>query len=96
MMLSTLGGFLIGVLGVLLPPTMFWAEFEIGSVADPSKELPNVWPPVSGEGSVGGQHCIRMLGSLLRGLGKDSSSFHRGEQCSWLARSAAVRVSDPS
>ena len=39
-----LGGLLVGVLGVLVPPTMFWGEFEIRSLADPSKPLPHIWP----------------------------------------------------
>ncbi|CAN0041542.1 unnamed protein product, partial [Sphacelaria rigidula] len=42
--LCALGGLSISIIGVLVPPSMFWAEFEIGSIADPSKELPHVWP----------------------------------------------------
>lgn len=45
--LCALGGLCISVLGVLVPPSMFWAEFEIGSIADPSKELAHIWPPVN-------------------------------------------------
>lgn len=45
--LATLGGLLIGIIGVLVPPSMFWAEFEIGSIADEKVPLPHVWPPVS-------------------------------------------------
>jgi H+/Cl- antiporter ClcA len=39
-----LGGFLIGVIGVLLPPTMFWGEFEINTLANPARPLPHIWP----------------------------------------------------
>ena len=39
-----LGGFLIGVIGIFLPPVMFWGEFEIGTLADPNKPLPHIWP----------------------------------------------------
>lgn len=38
------GGFVIGVIGVLLPPVMFWGEFEIGTLAAPSNPLPHIWP----------------------------------------------------
>ena len=31
---GTLGGLLVGILGVLLPPTMFWGEFDINTIAD--------------------------------------------------------------
>lgn len=39
-----LGGFLIGVLGVLLPPVMFWGEFEINTLANPKRPLAHIWP----------------------------------------------------
>lgn len=39
-----LGGLLVGILGVLVPPTMFWGEFEIQTLADPSRRLPHIWP----------------------------------------------------
>lgn len=39
-----LGGFLIGVIGVLLPPVMFWGEFEINTLAKPSRPLAHIWP----------------------------------------------------
>lgn len=39
-----LGGFLIGVIGILLPPTLFWSEFEISNMGDPSHELTHIWP----------------------------------------------------
>ncbi|CAM9352397.1 unnamed protein product, partial [Hapterophycus canaliculatus] len=42
--LCALGGLCVSVLGVLVPPTMFWAEFEIGSIAEPGKALPHIWP----------------------------------------------------
>ncbi|CAN0122704.1 unnamed protein product, partial [Hapterophycus canaliculatus] len=42
--LCALGGLCVSLLGVLVPPTMFWAEFEIGSIAEPGKELPHIWP----------------------------------------------------
>ena len=38
------GGFVIGIIGVLLPPVMFWGEFEIGTLASPSTALPHIWP----------------------------------------------------
>lgn len=41
-----LGGFLIGVIGVLLPPVMFWGEFEINTLANPARRLPHIWPQV--------------------------------------------------
>ena len=39
-----LGGLIVGVIGVLVPPTMFWGEYEIQTIADPSKGLPHIWP----------------------------------------------------
>ena len=41
---GTLGGLLVGILGVLLPPTMFWGEFEINTIADNNRPLPHIWP----------------------------------------------------
>ncbi|KAK9836389.1 hypothetical protein WJX84_004459 [Apatococcus fuscideae] len=39
------GGLLIGLIGIFLPPTMFWGEFEIRTLANPDKvPLPHVWP----------------------------------------------------
>ena len=39
------GGFLIGLIGIFLPPTMFWGEFEIRTLANPGKVvLPHIWP----------------------------------------------------
>ncbi|KAK9829338.1 hypothetical protein WJX72_005245 [[Myrmecia] bisecta] len=38
------GGLLIGVIGVLCPPTLFWGEYEIQTLADPSHPLPHIWP----------------------------------------------------
>ena len=35
---------MIGIIGVLLPPVMFWGEFEIGTLAAPSTALPHIWP----------------------------------------------------
>ncbi len=43
---GVLGGFLIGCLGVLLPPVMFWGEFEINTLANPTRRLPHIWPQV--------------------------------------------------
>ena len=43
---GVLGGFLIGCIGVLLPPVMFWGEFEINTLANPSRRLPHIWPQV--------------------------------------------------
>ncbi|CAM9371506.1 unnamed protein product [Ectocarpus sp. 6 AP-2014] len=42
--LCALGGLCVSALGVLVPPSMFWAEFEIGSIAEPGKDLPHIWP----------------------------------------------------
>ena len=41
---GVVGGFLIGVIGILLPPTMFWGEFEINTLADNTRPLPHIWP----------------------------------------------------
>ncbi|KAK9821879.1 hypothetical protein WJX74_008487 [Apatococcus lobatus] len=39
------GGFLIGLIGIFLPPTMFWGEFEIRTLANPGEvALPHIWP----------------------------------------------------
>lgn len=37
-------GLTFGLIGVFLPPTMFWGEFEMRTVADDSVELEHVWP----------------------------------------------------
>ncbi|CAM9694292.1 unnamed protein product [Discosporangium mesarthrocarpum] len=42
--LSVLGGIVLAVIGVLFPPTMFWSEFEIGSIASPGLPLEHIWP----------------------------------------------------
>jgi len=34
----------IGLIAVLLPPTMFWSEFEINNMADEGHELTHIWP----------------------------------------------------
>jgi len=39
-----LGGFLIGLIGILLPPTLFWSEFEINNMANTSHVLTHIWP----------------------------------------------------
>lgn len=39
-----LGGLVIGIVGMLLPPTMFWGEFELKSWANPQIPLAHVWP----------------------------------------------------
>lgn len=44
--LAALGGLCASVIGVLVPPTMFWSELEIASIAEPGKDLPNIWPQV--------------------------------------------------
>lgn len=41
---GALGGLVIGVLGALLPPTLFWGEFELRSIADASIPLAHIWP----------------------------------------------------
>ena len=40
---GALGGLLGGAIGVLLPPVMFWGEWEIQTIADGSP-LPHIWP----------------------------------------------------
>lgn len=44
--LCALGGLCVSILGVLVPPSMFWAEMEMGSIAEPGKDLPHIWPQV--------------------------------------------------
>lgn len=44
--LIALGGLFVSILGVFMPPTMFWSEYEVGAIAEPGKDLPYVWPPV--------------------------------------------------
>lgn len=39
-----LGGITFGIIGVFLPPTMFWGEFEMKTIADPTVDLAHVWP----------------------------------------------------
>jgi len=40
-----LGGAIIGLIGILYPQTLFWAEFEAQSIIDHgATELPHVWP----------------------------------------------------
>jgi H+/Cl- antiporter ClcA len=41
---GVLGGLAIGTVGMLLPPTLFWGEYEIKTLADASLALPNIWP----------------------------------------------------
>lgn len=41
---GTVGGLLLGVLGIFLPPTMFWGEYEINTLADQHRPLPHIWP----------------------------------------------------
>lgn len=38
------GGVLIGLIGIFLPPTMFWSEFEISNMANTAHPLTHVWP----------------------------------------------------
>ena len=42
-MAGALGGLLIGCIGVLLPPVMFWGEWEIQNIAS-GAPLPHIWP----------------------------------------------------
>ena len=64
--LCALGGLCISILGVLVPPTMFWAEFEIGSIAEPGKDLPHIWPQVNRPGS---GHDIHAGTCTINGVG---------------------------
>ena len=41
---GSLGGLVLGVTGALLPPVMFWGEFELRSFADSAIPLPHIWP----------------------------------------------------
>ncbi|CAD7703151.1 unnamed protein product, partial [Ostreobium quekettii] len=41
---GAIGGVLIGLIGVWLPPTMFWSEYEMETVANPEIKLAHVWP----------------------------------------------------
>lgn len=45
-MLAALGGLCVSVIAVLVPPTMFWAELEMETIASPGKDLPHIWPQV--------------------------------------------------
>ena len=68
---GVIGGFLIGVIGVLLPPVMFWGEFEINTLANPSRALPHIWPQAGIWGTglfCGGQYSWWMY--VLIGLVK--------------------------
>lgn len=38
------GGLLFGLIGVFLPTTLFWGEFEMQTIADDSVPLNHVWP----------------------------------------------------
>jgi H+/Cl- antiporter ClcA len=43
---ALLGATAIIILGLLIPQTMFWGEFEIGTIAtmSPASSLPHIWP----------------------------------------------------
>eukprot|EP01024_Parvocaulis_polyphysoides_P059062 TRINITY_DN6376_c1_g1_i4.p1 TRINITY_DN6376_c1_g1~~TRINITY_DN6376_c1_g1_i4.p1 ORF type:complete len:548 (-),score=50.44 TRINITY_DN6376_c1_g1_i4:628-2271(-) len=41
---GAIGGFIVCFIGAFLPPTMFWGEFELKTIADPNINLPHVWP----------------------------------------------------
>lgn len=41
---GAVGGLLIGIIGMLLPPTMFWAEYEMKTLADNELPLWHIWP----------------------------------------------------
>eukprot|EP01023_Acetabularia_acetabulum_P042501 TRINITY_DN4206_c0_g1_i13.p1 TRINITY_DN4206_c0_g1~~TRINITY_DN4206_c0_g1_i13.p1 ORF type:complete len:563 (-),score=82.39 TRINITY_DN4206_c0_g1_i13:949-2637(-) len=41
---GAVGGFIVCIVGAFLPTTMFWGEFEIKTIANPSIDLPHVWP----------------------------------------------------
>ena len=42
--LAALGGLCVSTIGVLVPPSMFWSEFEMQSIAEPGRDLPHIWP----------------------------------------------------
>lgn len=41
---GAVGGFLVSVIGVLLPPVMFWGEYEMNTLANFDNPLPHIWP----------------------------------------------------
>ena len=42
---GVLGGLAVGLIGAVLPPTMFWGEFELKTLADDTVPLAHIWPP---------------------------------------------------
>lgn len=34
----------MGLIGVLLPPVMFWGEYEMNTLANFDNPLPHIWP----------------------------------------------------
>lgn len=45
--LAILGGLSVSIIGIFVPPTMFWSEFEMETIAVPGTDLPQVWPQVN-------------------------------------------------
>ena len=53
---GAVGGFLVGAIGVLLPPVMFWGEWEIQTIAD-GTTLPHIWPKGASQGWIRRAPC---------------------------------------
>ena len=34
----------MGLIGALIPPAMFWGEYEMNTLANPDNPLPHIWP----------------------------------------------------
>lgn len=45
-LMCAVGGLFVGTIGVLVPPTMFWSEGEINTLAVPGTDLPHMLPQV--------------------------------------------------
>jgi len=44
------GGLLLGLIGMVAPPVLFWGEAEAQRLVDPEQELPHVWPQIGVSG----------------------------------------------
>lgn len=38
------GGMIIALIGIFVPHTMFWSEYEMVTIGDPTAILPHIWP----------------------------------------------------
>lgn len=66
--LSIFGGVGICLLGVLIPQTMFWGEYELGIIGalKPASALPHIWPTTG----LTGFEITGWFSALLVGIGK--------------------------